>query len=103
MQIVLPALATLYFAIGSTWGLPHVESVVATMTAVATFLGVTLGISGLNFNKDAITVNARPDGTLNLVRQDDGTILYDFDANETFAKLVDKAGVVFKINKDQNV
>lgn len=51
-QIVLPALATLYFALASIWGLPYGEQIVGTITALDTFLGAVLGISTLNYNKD---------------------------------------------------
>lgn len=50
-QYLLPALATLYFAIAQIWGLPYGEQVVGTITAVDTFLGVLLGISTANYNK----------------------------------------------------
>ena len=33
-QIVLPAVATLYFALASIWGLPYGEQIVGTITAV---------------------------------------------------------------------
>lgn len=50
-QIVLPALATLYFALAGIWGLPYGEEIVGTITAVDTFLGVILKISSNNYNK----------------------------------------------------
>lgn len=50
-QLLLPALATLYFAIASIWGLPYGEQVVGTITAVDAFLGVVLGISSYNYGK----------------------------------------------------
>lgn len=50
-QYLLPALATLYFAIAQIWGLPYGEQIVGTITAVDTFLGVLLGISTANYNK----------------------------------------------------
>lgn len=49
-QIVLPACATLYFALAGIWGFPYGEEVVGTITAVDTFLGVLLGISSHNYN-----------------------------------------------------
>lgn len=49
-QIVLPACATLYFALAGIWNLPYGEEVVGTITAVDTFLGVLLGISSHNYN-----------------------------------------------------
>lgn len=50
-QYLLPALATLYFAVAKIWGLPYGEEVVGTITAIDTFLGVLLGISTANYNK----------------------------------------------------
>ena len=47
----LPALATLYFALASIWGLPYGEQIVGTITAVDAFLGAVLKISSINYNK----------------------------------------------------
>lgn len=51
-QILLPAIGTLYFALASIWGLPFAEQIVGTITAVDTFLGVLLGISTYNYNRN---------------------------------------------------
>ena len=40
--IVLPAVATLYFALSQIWGLPYGEEIVGTITAVDTFLGALI-------------------------------------------------------------
>lgn len=53
-QILLPALGTLYFALAGIWNFPYAEAVVGTITAVDTFLGVILGISTINYNKNNI-------------------------------------------------
>ena len=50
-QIVLPAIATLYFALAGIWGFPYGEEIVGTITAVDTFLGVILKISTDSYNK----------------------------------------------------
>lgn len=50
-QVVLPAIATLYFALAGIWGWPYGEEVVGTLTAVDTCLGVLLGISSAQYNK----------------------------------------------------
>ena len=50
-QYLLPALATLYFAIAQVWDLPYGEQIVGTITAIDTFLGVILGISTAQYNK----------------------------------------------------
>lgn len=49
---LLPALGTLYFAIAGIWGMPYGEQVVGTITAIDTFLGVILGISSSQYNKE---------------------------------------------------
>lgn len=51
-QILLPAIATLYFALSSIWGLPYGEQIVGTITAVDAFLGVCLGVSTMQYNKE---------------------------------------------------
>lgn len=51
-QIVIPALATLYFALSGIWGFPYGEQIVGTLTAIDTFLGVCLGISSAKYNKE---------------------------------------------------
>ena len=48
---VLPAAATLYFALAGIWGFPFGEEIVGTLTAVDTFLGVVLGISSAKYKK----------------------------------------------------
>lgn len=48
----LPAVGTLYFALAGIWNLPCGEQVVGTITALDTFLGVILGISTAQYNKE---------------------------------------------------
>jgi len=50
-QIILPALATLYFALSKIWGLPYGVEIVGTISAVDVFLGTLLGISSASYNK----------------------------------------------------
>jgi hypothetical protein len=50
-QIVLPAIATLYFTLAQIWGLPYAEQIVGTITAIDTFLGVLLKISTNYYEK----------------------------------------------------
>ena len=48
---LLPGIGTLYFALAGIWDFPYGEQVVGTITAVDTFLGVILGISTAQYNK----------------------------------------------------
>lgn len=50
-QYFLPALGTLYFTLATIWGLPYGEQIVGTISAVDIFLGVLLGISTKQYNK----------------------------------------------------
>lgn len=50
-QILLPALATFYFALSTVWDLPAPDAVVGTITATDAFLGAILGISSISYNK----------------------------------------------------
>lgn len=43
--IFLPALGTFYYAIALIWNLPYAEEVVATITAIDTFLGALVKYS----------------------------------------------------------
>lgn len=49
---LLPALGTLYFALAGIWGFPYGEQIVGTIAAIDTFLGVILGISTAQYNKN---------------------------------------------------
>lgn len=49
--ILLPALATLWFALGKIWGFPYLAEIEATIVAIDTFLGAILGISAINYSR----------------------------------------------------
>lgn len=53
-QYLLPALATLYAALAGLWGFPYGEQIVGTISAIDVFLGVLLGISSSNYQKQII-------------------------------------------------
>lgn len=50
--VVLPAFCMFYSTIGDIWGFPKVVEVVGTITAFDTFLGVLLGVSSTQYNKN---------------------------------------------------
>lgn len=50
-MIVLPAVATLYSALAAAWGWSNAEQIVATITAIDTFLGALLQISSKQYSK----------------------------------------------------
>lgn len=50
-ELILPALATLYAALGAIWGWPYIEAIVGTIAAVTAFIGAL--VNGLRrvYNK----------------------------------------------------
>lgn len=50
--IALPAVSTLYWTLSSIWGWPYAEQVSGTIAALTTFIGVIIGISTVNYNKE---------------------------------------------------
>ena len=51
-QIVLPALATLIFAIFKIWSIPYGAEIVGTISAVDVFLGALLKLSSDTYYKE---------------------------------------------------
>ena len=51
VMIFLPATGTLYFGLATIWGLPYIEEVLGTITAISTFLGALIGLSATQYNK----------------------------------------------------
>ena len=51
VQIVLPAVMTLYITLAGIWNWPYTSEVSLSLAAVTTFLGVVLGISTAAYNK----------------------------------------------------
>lgn len=49
--IFLPAVSTLYFALGNIWSFPYIEQITGTIAAIEVFIGAIIGISTYNYNK----------------------------------------------------
>ena len=56
--VLLPALTTLWLALGPIWGLPRVQEVGATLTAIDAFLGTILGVSSQALAREQAAVAA---------------------------------------------
>ncbi len=50
--VVLPALATFIITIFEIWKIPYGEQIGTTITAFDTALGIILGISSYNYNRN---------------------------------------------------
>lgn len=82
-QILLPSLGTLYFALAGIWHLASAQGVVGTIVAIDTFLGVLLGISQVNYNKQVA------EGVMNVEPTENGqkfTLELDDDPSELSTK-----------------
>jgi hypothetical protein len=73
--VFLPAAGLLYFALAQVWGFPYAAQVMASITALDTFLGALLGISNHRYN----TSDARFDGALVIDTREPGTDRVSFD------------------------
>jgi imidazoleglycerol phosphate synthase glutamine amidotransferase subunit HisH len=95
VQIVLPAVGTLYFALSQIWGLPHGEQVVGTVAALSVFLGAVLGLSSLQYNAS----EDKYDGSLEIKKGNDDR-LFRLNLRDDPDRLEEKNEVLFKVDPD---
>lgn len=50
-ELILPACATLYAALGAIWGWPYIEAIVGTLAAVTAFIGAIVNGLRKAYNK----------------------------------------------------
>lgn len=91
--IVLPAFASLYFALGSIWGLPNVEQVVGSITVFDTFLGSIVGLSSRTYNNSS----ARFDGHISIIDHPDGPKQYILELDSDPEDIDQKKSVTFRV------
>lgn len=72
--VLLPALASLYFALGEVWSIPFVKEVVATITILDTFLGLLLRNNSKAYQQRGDRIEDKPImmGDLVVVQEVDG-------------------------------
>lgn len=96
--IVLPAISTFYFTMSGVWNLPYTTQVVGSFAALATFMGVVLGISTRAYNAS----DAKYMGDINLgIDPETGgrTIMLDISTNpDVFEQ---RKEITFKVNKTE--
>lgn len=95
-QVVLPAVATFYFTVAQIWGLPNAEQVVGTLVALATLLGVFVGLSKVSYDRSG----AKYDGEIVVTKLPDGNKRADLVLKnyENPADIVNQKEVLFKVN-----
>ena len=60
LAIVIPAFGTLFSVVANELGFAHTESVLVILFAVATFLGVVLGISNAGYSASGNSTKNTP-------------------------------------------
>lgn len=92
-QVVLPALGTLYFTVGGIWDLPSVSEVVRSIVAFDLFLGVILGVSQVNYNKQVAG------GEVKVKDTEEGGQMFTLELDGDPTKLPDMKEARFKVVK----
>lgn len=93
VQLYLPGLGTLYFAIAAIWGLPFADEIVGTIAAVTVFLGLFLKASVKSYNND----ETRFDGFVHVTNHEDDTSSVNIKLDP--AALANKDEVKVKVNR----
>jgi hypothetical protein len=92
VQVILPALGTLYFSLAGIWDLPNSEKVVGSIVVLTTFLGVALGISSSRY-----LASDRPyDGNLVVTTSENGKTTYILELGIDPDEIESKSQIVFK-------
>lgn len=97
VQVILPAIGSLYFGLSSLWGFPYTEKILGTLALVETFLGVVLGLSSIQFDKSG----AAYDGTMVITKPENGPRLFSMEIEGDPVELIDKKSVTFKVDASQ--
>lgn len=90
-QLIIPAIATLWYAISSVWQLPYVEPILATMSAVSAFIATLLKISSYGYEGDGEMIIDASSPDKDIYRM----VVDSVDA------LKDKKTVTFKVSHHQ--
>lgn len=94
VELGLPGVGALYFALASLWDLPYGEEIVGTCAAIAVFLGVILTVSRSSYKKTSVD----KDGVIVVDHTDPMKDNYTFEMNIPFDELDEKDVVTLKVN-----
>ena len=89
----LPGLGALYFSLAQIWGLPAGEQVLGTITSLALFLGILLGISSRQYQAS----DERTDGSLIVDTSNPEKDVYRLDLTTQLDDLPGKNEIVLKV------
>lgn len=99
--LILPAVATLYLALGQIWDFPNPDSVAQSITAINVFLGVLLLVTSKNYGgSTSDDVDSPVVGQIDTTVNEDGKTVYTLavngDPQQVFAN---QDQVTFVVNK----
>lgn len=94
VQIVLPAIGSLYFGLASIYDLPSADKVVGTIVLITTFLGAVLGISNAQYKKS----DAAFDGAMVVTPGEDKT-MFSLELKSEPEDIVDKDSIRFRVHQ----
>lgn len=93
VQIVLPALSSLYFGLANIWGLPRAEQVVGTLAVIATFIGMLLGVSSKVYSSSGLAY----DGNVLVYSPEEGKKLISLELNMDPEEIENLDSIKFKV------
>ncbi len=96
VQVILPALSSLYFGLASVWGLSNAEQVVGTLAVITTFLGVCLGISTKQYESSG----AAYDGQIVVTTPEIGPKLFSLQLDNNPEDIENKKSITFKVQSE---
>lgn len=92
-RILLPAVATLYAAVGALWDWPNVTAVVGTIVAVDAFLGAFLGLAQRSYDNST----AKYDGNVVVLGSPDGGKTFSLELDKNPDELAAMEQIRFKV------
>lgn len=96
VELVLPALGTLYFSLAELWALPEPYKVVGTIVAVTTFLGVCLKLLRHNYEKS----EAKYDGEFVVNETDPMKDVFRLEVGTPFGQITNQDELRLKVRRD---
>lgn len=92
--VAFPAIGVLYFGLAEIWGLPYAVQIMGTTAALDTFLGVILGISNRNYNRN----DARFDGSVVVDTSNPNKDILTFNLKQPAEELAERDSVELKVD-----
>ena len=96
VTVILPAFSTLYFILGSVFGLNDIAITLGIMVGVTTVLGVVLQVSTRAYSRS----DARFDGSVDIYTTDTDVKVYSLNLNSDPEDLDENQIISFKVNRN---